>query len=1079
MMNLRLLFPTAGLLAVLGMLSAQPVNLDHLKGIKIRNIGPAGMSGRVTAIDAVVDNPDIIYVGAASGGVWKSVSGGIDWEPVFDDQPVQSIGAIAINQRTPDVVWVGTGEGNPRNSQNSGMGIFRSLDGGRSWECMGLEETKVIHRILIHPDNPEVLYVAALGSPWGPNEERGVYHTTDGGKSWEKILYVNDQTGCADLVMDPTNPNKLIAAMWEYGRKPWTFNSGGPGSGLYVTYDGGKTWKERTSKDGLPEGDLGRIGLAIAPSKPSIVYALVEAKENALYKSTDGGKTFRKHSTDEDAGNRPFYYSDIFVDPSNENRIYSLYSYVSKSEDGGKTFDVLLAYPQGVHPDHHAMWIHPGDPSLIMEGNDGGFYLSRDGGDSWQFAENLPVGQFYHVNYDMDIPYNIGGGMQDNGSWVGRAYVWESGGVRNANWREIFFGDGFDVGFKPGDSRYAYAMSQGGNLGMVDRHTGKTKFIRPVHPDGETELRFNWNAAFAQSPHDACTIYYGSQFLHKSTDCGDSWTIISPDLTTNDTTKQQQDKSGGLTIDDTQAENFTTILAIAPSPVDENIIWVGTDDGNLQLTRDGGQSWTNLAGHLPGVKAGSWIPFIEVSQHNSGEAFVIVNDYRRNDWQPMAFHTTDFGQSWTRIVDETQASGPALAIVQDPEEPNLLFLGTDHGLYFSIDGARTWNKWTKGYPSVPTADLKIHPREHDLIIATFGRSFWILDDIRPLRELAATQAKVLDEPFAAFEAPDAYLAEYKSYQGTRFSADAIYSGDNRPYGALLTLWINPKWEMGNGNSEETTGEETEPADEPAPNGNGNGNGQGEKKRPERVQVQVIDSAGDTIRTFRSRVDTGMVRITWNLRRDGVRTPSRRGPRPDADPPTGPEVLPGAYKLVVTYGEYKDSTEVTVHTDPRLEVTKEDLLAKEKVYEEYEALVDKAREGFDRLKDARKTIKLVDEALVNAPDSTKKAVAKQGKDLSKRIAKLEKLYMQPEGLKGIQRWSDNLSYTIRSARGYVSALDGPPNQAANIAMDRLRTETAEVLDEVNAFLEEDFAEYRQKVEEVEFSLFKGFEPVKMD
>lgn len=1067
-MKYRLLFTLAGLLALLAALPAQTVNLDHLEGIKIRSIGPAGMSGRVTTIDAVVDNPDIIYVGAASGGVWKSVSGGIDWEPVFDDQPVQSIGAIAINQRTPDVVWVGTGEGNPRNSQNSGIGIFRSLDGGQSWKHMGLENTKVIHRILIHPDNPDVLYVAALGSPWGANEERGVYRTTDGGESWEKVLYVNNETGCADLVMDPSNPNKLIAAMWEHGRKPWTFNSGGPGSGLYVTYDGGKTWKERTSKDGLPEGDLGRIGLAIAPSMPDIVYALVEAKENALYKSFDGGKTWRKWSTDDNIGNRPFYYSDIFVDPNNENRVYSLYSYVSKSEDGGKTFDVILAYPQGVHPDHHAMWIHPEDPSLIMNGNDGGFYISRDRGRNWQFAENIPVGQFYHVSYDMDIPYNIGGGMQDNGSWVGQAYVWESGGVRNSNWREIFFGDGFDVGFKPGDNRYAYAMSQGGNLGMVDMETGKTKFVRPVHPDGETELRFNWNAAFAQSPNDDCTIYYGSQFVHKSTDCGDSWTIISPDLTTDDTTKQQQDKSGGLTIDDTQAENFTTILAIALSPVDENIIWVGTDDGNLQLTRDGGQSWTNLADRLPGVTAGSWIPYIEVSKRNRGEAFVIVNDYRRNDWKPKAFHTADFGQSWARIVDETQAEGPALAIVQDPEEPNLLFLGTDRGLYFSIDGAQTWNKWTKGYPSVPTVDLKIHPREHDLIIGTFGRSFWILDDIRPLRELAATQGKVLDKPFAAFESPDAYLAAYKSYEGTRFSADAIYSGDNRPYGALLTLWINPNSEMESQNSEETEAET-----------NGDENGKDKQKRPERVKVQVIDMNGDTVRTFSERVDTGMVRITWNLRRDGVRTPSRRDPRPNADPPTGPEVLPGTYKLVMTYGDHMDSTDVTVHTDPRLEVSKEDLMAKAAVYEEYEALVDKAREGFDRLKDARKTIKLVDEALVNAPDSTKKAVAEEGKALNKRIAELEELYMQPEGLKGIQRRSDNLVGTIRSASRYLNALDGAPNQAANITMESLRTETAEVLEAVNAFLEGDFSDYRKRVEEVKFSLFKGMEPVKLD
>ncbi len=1058
-MKLKFLFTLSGLLALLCTLPAQTVNLDHFEGIKPRSIGPAGMSGRVTSIDAVVSNPDIIYIGSASGGVWKSVSGGIDWEPIFDDQPVQSIGAVAINQRIPDIVWVGTGEGNPRNSQNSGIGIFRSLDGGDTWEHMGLEETKVIHRILLHPDDPNTLYVGALGSPWGPNEERGVFKTTDGGKTWNKILYVNDETGAADLVMDPTNPNKLIAAMWEHGRKPWTFNSGGSGSGLYVTHDGGENWKELTPKDGLPEGELGRIGLAIAPSKPNIIYALVEAKENALYKSFDGGKTFQKWSTDDDIGNRPFYYSDIFVDPQNENRVYSLYSLVSKSEDGGKDWDVFLRYYEGVHPDHHALWIHPENSDLIMNGNDGGFYLTRDRGQSWQFAENLPLGQFYHVDYDMDIPYNIGGGMQDNGSWVGQAYVWEAGGIRNANWQEIFFGDGFDVSFQPDNNRYAYAMSQGGNLGRVDRQTGKTKYLRPVHPEGG-ELRFNWNAAFAQSPDEACTIYYGSQYVHKSTDCGDSWMIISPDLTTDDTLKQQQARSGGLTIDDTEAENHTTILAIAPSPVDENIIWVGTDDGNLQITRDGGENWTNVADRIPGFSAGSWIPFVEVSKRNRGEAFVIVNDYRRNDWQPMAYHTTDFGQSWTRIVDETDAGGPALAIVQDPVEPNLLFLGTDHGLYFSIDGADSWTKWDKGYPSVPTIDLKIHPREHDLIIGTFGRSFWILDDIRPLRELAATQGKVLDGPFAAFDAPDAYLAEYKSYQGTRFAADAIYSGENRPYGALLTLWVNPTWETGEEEAEAANGDEKPKA----------------KKRPEKVKVQVVDMEGDTIRTFTEKVDTGMVRISWNLRRDGISYPTWRPERPDADPPSGPEVLPGTYKLVLSYGDHKDSTEVTVNTDPRLEISKADLMAKMEVYDEFAGLVEKGDKAWKQLQNVRKTIKLVDEALVNAPDSVKQAIAKQGKELIKQIDELEKLYMMPEGLKGIQRSSDNLVGAYYLASRYLSASDGAPNQAAQIMLNKAKEETAEVVGQVNAFFEEDFAKYREAVEAVQMSLFKAYEPV---
>ncbi len=700
-------------------IAAQPIDTKWLKGVKPRNIGPAGMSGRVTAIDAVLKNTDIIYAGTASGGVWKSESGGIRWEPIFEDQPVQSIGAIAINQNNPSEVWVGTGEGNPRNSLNTGAGIYRSLDAGKTWQYMGLKETKTIHRILISTENPNVVYVGAQGSPFGPNTERGVYRTRDGGKTWEKILYTNDRSGVADMVMDPSNPKKIIAALWEYGRQPWRFTSGGPGSGIFVTYDGGDTWVKLTEKDGLPKGDLGRTGLAIARSKPNIVYALVEAKENGLYKSTDGGQKWTLVSKGDAVSNRPFYYHEIYVDPKNENRIYNLFSLVTKSEDGGKTFETLLPY-SGVHPDHHAWWIHPDNPNFMIDGNDGGLNITRDGGINWVFSENIPVGQFYHVNFDMDIPYNVGGGLQDNGSFIGPSNVWQEGGIRNYHWQEVYFGDGFDVAFRPDNNRYVYAMSQGGNLGYIDTKTGKSSFIKPTHPDG-VELRFNWNAAFAQDPFNPCGIYYGSQFVHYSKDCGQTWEILSPDLTTNDTSRQRKD-TGGLTYDVTSAENNTTILVIAPSPADAKVIWAGTDDGNLQITRDGGKTWTNLLAKLSGVKPGSWIPFIEVSAKNPAEAFVIVNDYRRNDWRPMVFHTTDFGQTFRQIADEQKVQGYALSITQDPQAPGHLWLGTDFGLYFSIDGGQNWNKWMNGYPSVPTADLKIHPRDADLVIGTFGRA---------------------------------------------------------------------------------------------------------------------------------------------------------------------------------------------------------------------------------------------------------------------------------------------------------------------------------------------------------------------
>jgi photosystem II stability/assembly factor-like uncharacterized protein len=1037
-------------LAFCGVLNAQKVHVASLKGLKIRNIGPAAMSGRITAIDVDLSNTNRIYAGAASGGVWLSENGGIDWTPIFDEQPNQAIGAITINQKNPAEVWVGTGEGNPRNSQNSGGGIFKSMDGGKTWTLMGLEGTKVIHRIIVHRDNPDVVYVGAQGSAWGKSEHRGVYRTTNGGKTWEKILYVNDETGIADLVVDPSNPSKMMAAMWEFGRQPWFFNSGGKGSGIYVTHDGGNNWKRLDEKNGMPEGMLGRVGLAIAPSSPNIVYALIEAKENGLYKSTDGGNKFVKIADDKkNIGDRPFYYYDIFVDPQNENRVYSLYSLVSRSEDGGKNFEVILPYSgeNAVHPDHHAFWIDPNNPSYMINGNDGGLYISRDKGKTWRFAENIPVGQFYHINYDMSYPYNISGGLQDNGSWVGPSAVWKPGGIRNSDWQEVFFGDGFDVLFHPKDSRFVYAMSQGGNLGFIDRETGKTRFIKPVHPEGK-ELRFHWNTGIAQDPFKDCGVYYGSQYLHKSSDCGTTWEIISPDLTTNDSTKQQQIKTGGLTIDNTTAENHTTILAIAPSPVDEGTIWVGTDDGNLQLTRDGGKTWTNLASRLPGVKAGSWIPFIEVSQKNAGEAFIIVNDYRRNDWRPMAFHTNDFGKTFKQIVNEKQVQGHALAIIQDLVAPNLLWLGTDFGLYFTIDGGANWNKWMNGYPSVSTIDLKIHPREHDLIVGTFGRSIWVLDDIRPIRAIAQSQGKVLDTPFKAFESPDAYLANYRSYDGTRFVGDGIYRGDNRSAGAMMTLWVKPMVKAKNTEKEDT-----------------------KKDEKKKVKIQIINNAGDTIRTYTSPVDTGMNRIYWNLRQDGVRYPSREKAKAEDNLPPGNFVLPGKYQVLFTYETHKDSTTIQVHFDPRLDIKNYDVENIAAIYNDYYALVKKAADGYDRVRTAKESIDMVQKMMSSEKDSTYQEIHKMGKTLLDTLKAIELLYFEPENIKGIQRSSDNLLSSLFTVSRYLGAIEKEATPTVELLMRKATEETESVLNKIQRFYEIDFATYQEKVENVKLPIFK--------
>src|SRR5262245_33135039 len=506
-------------------------DVSLLAGLKARSIGPAVCSGRIGAVAGVPGDPTTIWVGAASGGVWKSTDGGIRFAPVFDDEHVHSIGAIAIDPRSPDVVWVGTGEGNPRNSASVGRGLWLTRDGGRTWQKLGLEKTEHIHRIVLHPDEPDTAFVAAFGTTWGENEERGVFKTRDAGRTWQKVLYVDARTGCGDLVIDPRNPDKLFAAMWEHRRWPWSFKSGGPGSGLHRTLDGGQTWTRLSDGDGLPEGELGRIGLAIAPSDPRIVYALVEAKKNALLQSDDGGFRFRSVNSSDDIAPRPFYFCDIRVDPLDKNRLYSLHTTITVSHDAGRSFESLAGW-EAAHPDHHAMWIDPLDGNRILIGNDGGVYASQDRGKAWRFCSNLPLAQYYHVATDQDVPYHVYGGLQDNGSWRGPSTVWENGGIRNLHWQEVCFGDGFATVPDPSDSRQGYAMSQGGALIRYDLRNGTQKSIRPPAPD-DTKLRFHWNSAIALDPFDARTVYYGSQFVHRSNDRGESWQVVSPDLTTN------------------------------------------------------------------------------------------------------------------------------------------------------------------------------------------------------------------------------------------------------------------------------------------------------------------------------------------------------------------------------------------------------------------------------------------------------------------------------------------------------------------------------------------------------------------
>jgi len=1059
--------------AALAQEQAAAVDPELLAGIKARSIGPAGMSGRITAIDAVINDPKVVYIGAATGGVWKTINGGMSWEPIFDDQPVHSVGDVEIFQASPDVVWVGTGEGNPRNSISVGNGIYKSIDGGATWKHLGLEKTEHIHRIVLHPADPDIAYVAALGQAWGENEDRGVFKTTDGGLTWEKILYVDEKTGATELVMDPVNPNKLFAAMWEFRRWPFFFKSGGPGSGLYVSYDGGESWKRFGAEDGMPSGELGRMGVAISDSDPSIVYALVEAEKSALLRSDDGGRKWHTVNSDSDVADRPFYYGNIRVDPEIPDRVYNVASVVRVSVDGGKTFSVLVPF-MSAHPDHHAFWVHPEDPSLIFDGNDGGLAISHDRGDNWQFVRNLPLSQYYHVGVDMDVPYNVYGGLQDNGSWRGPSAVWEGGFgpafIRNFHWQSVFFGDGFDTQVVPGETEVGYGMSQGGMLSRWDLRTGEIKMIFPdemeteEHPGGK-DLRFNWSAGLAVDPFDANTVYYGSQHLHKSTDRGDNWQVISPDLTTNNPEWQQQEESGGLTPDVTGAENYTTIISIAPSPVRRDVIWVGTDDGRLHVTQDGGTSWSSVEEYLPGVPEFTWIPHVEPSKFDPATAFVVLEDHRRSNWTPYAFRTDDFGATWTSLVTDN-IDGYVLVIAQDPVDQDLLFLGTEFGLYVSQDGGASWMKWTHGMPTASVMDLIIHPRDHDLVVATHGRGIYILDDIRALR---TASAEVLAEPLFLFDLPPAQ--QYRPFfpPGGLFAAQGEFLGENRPYGAMITYSIHP---------EEKEGEEEEgapagsPAGAPSPEmlamaammgmaGPGGG---------PQVDITITDSSGNKVRSMKGPGKPGLNRAIWNLRRDGFKQPPGGGdPLMEMLFGGGPEVPAGTYGMSISFGDNEIAGSIEVLADPRSTATDAERQAKWAAILEAGGLQETVADAVVRIIETRADIDMIIKKAQAEQKAQKEAageggqdpyvqIVKTGGELNNSLAVLEGRLRTPPDVKGIVAQEDAMADVGTVLMRLTSSWDAP-SSADEAYLRQTRHTIDEILTDLSALYEGEISEFR--------------------
>jgi photosystem II stability/assembly factor-like uncharacterized protein len=865
---------------------------DYFSNLQFRNLGPAVAGGRATSVVGVPGHPEIYYAGTAAGGVFKSEDGGTTWKYISSQIPVPSVGAMAIAPSNPNLIWVGTGEANLRNDITTGHGIFFSPDAGASWRPMGLEDAGQIANVIVSPANPETVFVAAFGHAWGPNAERGVFRTTDGGRTWKKVLYIDDKTGASDLVMDPSNPMILYAGMWQAQRYPWMMISGGSTSGIYRSTDGGETWHKLSA--GLPKPPVGRVGLAIAPSNPKHIYALVESKDGVLWDSSDYGEHWIKVSDNYLLNARPFYFGHLFVAPNDEHKIYFLSFDVVLSIDGGKTGRIISR--GGVHPDHHTLWIDPTNPDRLIEGNDGGVYTSSNGGQTWQYRDSLPIEQFYSIALDDRTPYSICGGLQDNNAWCGPSQTLARGPIPNNEWWTTVGGDGQYAVPGLNGSNLIYSDSQYGEIESLDRETGQTRHVRPyMLSQGDMALadlkyRFNWTSPIAVSPTNGKEVYLAGNVVFRSTDGGEHWTAISPDLTRNDKSKQVL-TGGDILKDLSGAENYDTILSMALSPVDPKVIWVGTDDGNVQVTQDGGQHWTNATSKIPQLAEWGRILQIEASPFETGAAYVAVDFHETDDNRPYVFKTHDFGKTWTAI-NHGLPTQPAHVVREDPNHRGLLVLGTDTGLFYSPDEGDHWTALNSGFPPTPVYDLKFEKRNHDLVVATHGRGLFVLDDITPIEQFSA---EVQNSDLHLFDTTPSHLSNMFS----RYGRSAGWAAPNRSAGALVSYYLK----QGVEGQHKTEGENSTPP----------------------VTIVVTSSNGETVRTLHGPGRAGVNRVAWDLKYDAP-TPLRTGRQESGEanenaeefrPSGGPSVLPGTYKITVTAGGHTDSRTVEVGPDPRL------------------------------------------------------------------------------------------------------------------------------------------------------------------
>lgn len=1068
-------------------------------GLTWRLIGPF-RGGRVLAVSGVVGDEHTYYFGGTGGGVWKTTDGGLSWHPLTDKvkDMSPSIGAIAVAPSDPNVVYAGTGEACIRGDIINGNGIYKSIDAGKTWTYSGLRETSTVGRIAVHPKNPDIAYVAALGHVFGSNPERGIYRTTDGGKNWTKVLYKDEHSGGIDLSLDPTNPNVIFASLWQANRTPWGMDSGGPGSGLYRSTDGGTTWKHLTGH-GLPDGILGRIGLAVAYSNR--VWALVEADKGGLFRSDDGGDTWTLTNSDRQYRQRAFYYTHVFADPRNADGVYVLNTGMYHSNDAGKTFRPIRV----PHGDNHGLWIDPHDPNRMIESNDGGANVSTNGGASWTNQAGQPTAQFYHVVTDNRFPYYLYGSQQDNSSVAIASAA--SGGIDRTSWYSVGGGESGYIAPDPRDPEIVYAGSYGGEITRYDHRTGQTKNVTPwpINPIGaaaaDQKYRFQWTEPIVFSPHDPKALYFAAQVLFKSTDEGMNWQIISPDLTRND--KSKQVASGGpITKDNTGVEVYDTIFSVVESPVQKDLIWAGSDDGLVHVTTDGGKNWTNVTPKA--MPEWGTVSMIEASMYNAGTAYVSVQRHKMDDFAPYAFKTTDFGKTWTSITNGIPADAFIHAVREDKKRKGLLYAGTERGVFFSWDDGATWQSIQGNLPVSPVYDLTVHG--NDLLAATHGRAFWALDDLSPLQQY---KPEVANEEVHLY-APSA--ANHTVFGGG-FGGGGGDRGQNPPTGAVIYYSLKtalkkpgekkPEEKNAEGGAatapatqaKETPAESKEPgqahpANAPVPPKSepaaGEGSeGAGAKNAP--ITLEILDQKGQVVRKYPPKQqpgadagddegfgprpadrglpsEAGLNRFVWDMRYEGA----TRVPRSPlwGGGTDGPQAVPGKYQVRLTVNSKQYTAPLEIVPDARLKVTQQDLEKQFDLLIKIRARVTQAHETVNQIRDFRSQITALNKRLENQPQA--KAVAEAGKQLDKKMTEVEEVLIQTKAKSG----QDVLNYPIRlnnylvALGGVVESDDSAPTQVSYEVFDMLSKQLDEQLAKWKQILSTDVPAYNEVVKKQE-------------